>query len=600
MKLAIVFLLKISLLSSFAARAEEELITFDEVITAKRSLLLQNSYSEQKIGEDQFQVQKPQTLENILKQMPSLSVSDPFNGTSGVFFRGADSEKLLVLVDGIVMNDPTAPSGGFDFRTLQPSEIEEVRLWSPGESVVWGPGALGGILSIKTKRKVGNSLQASLACLKTYQAGLVTSFERENWMTLFSLSGKQSEGQSTVAPSFGGNELDGQQRLNVRLSTSRQSDSSLQRISAFYSQGTDQVDKSSPLADDPNATSTVQTSTLNFQDERSTNESNEIFSSISIKKIARVFSDPPDALNVSNQNYQYDSYGYLARMQYLQVLNAQLKLDTGFDYDGTYAFFNEGVPFSQQNNEVGTFLRFHQKSSLGKLIPGIRLQYNTLGQWNALTSMRYEYSFETGTQIEYHAASGIKQPTLYQRYSSVGNSSLNSEKVEYHHIGVGREMPTQKWMVLFFQEWYRDLIQFVTKYENVASANVKGFEFQYSKDFGRVKVNFSGSEILTVDGQGLNLLRRPRQQLSLSTDHFLGKIRLAPLFIWKGAREDSYSGSRVFLPSYLQFDFGLHYFYQSDLHFQLALRNLLGQDMTEAYGYQALGRRAELGLQYFW
>jgi len=610
MKSAIILLFKISLfflvpICGFA----EDLMTFEEVITARRSLLLENSPSEQKISEDQFQTQKHQTVESIVKQLPAISVSDPYNATSSVFYRGADSEKLLVLVDDIVMNDPTSPSGGFDFRTLQPSEIEEMRLWSPGEAVAWGPGALGGILSIRTKRKVPRVFSASLGSYRTYQLGLGTGFERGYWTTSFSASGLQSEGVSSAAPWTGASELDGRTRSNLRFQANRQGESSNQRVQLFYTSGSENTDKSPP-GDDPNAFSNLQSSVLSFHDERHPNSQSEIHSSVSIRKILRNESDAPDALSASYSYSKEDASEVMMRFQYLTLLHENLKIDTGLDYQDSAAAFEfsdsfgpSSGAFSKRAMDVGTFLRFHQKFEKSKLIPGIRAQLNQEGQVNPLTSLRYQWDFAQGIHFEYHAATGIKEPTIYQRYSSYGKQSLNSEKVEYHHFGIGGEISSQRFLILAFQQWYRDLIQFnssTSKYDNIATAQTKGLEFQYAYDFGRAKLQLSGSEIFARDGDGISLLRRPRQQLSVSSDYSMEKLRLAPLLIWKGTREDSYSGSRVFLPSTTQLDLGWSYVHRVDFVIEGAIQNILGHDLVEVYGYQGLGRRAEVGFRYFW
>lgn len=587
---------------------EVELATFEEVVKVQRSLLLENSFSEQRLGEEKFHIQHPQNLEAILKALPSVSVSESYNGTSGVFFRGADSDKLLVILDGIIMNDPTSPSGGFDFRVLQPSEIEEIKIWSPGEAVSWGPGALGGVLAIKSKRSLQSVANFSIGCLQTAQFGLASGFAQNNWQTIFSYSGLQSQGISAAAPWTGASETDAKARNNLRIQSLREADLALQRIQFLFSEGFENTDRS-PAADDPNSTSRYQMSVLHFQDERKPSATSELISSLTLKKTARSESDAPDLLNANFQYSSEEAFELQGRMQYLRSLTESVQLDTGFDFVNSQASFTNlatatpASEFTKHAEEIGGFLRLHHQLPRMKLVPGLRLQTNQESQVNALTSLRFDWQLASQWSFEYHAATGIKHPTIYQRYSSYGRNNLQAEKLEYHHLGFGKTTALAKTLILFFQQWSQDLIQFNSsslKYENLSTAQLKGIELQVTQDFGRVKVDFSAKETYAFDGQSQPLLRRPRQQITLGSDHFSGKFRFAPLIIWKGAREDQYLTTRVALPSTTQFDIGMNYYAQAHLHIEGALRNIFAQDLTDAYGYQSLGRRAEIGVRYFW
>ena len=54
-----------------------------------------------------------------------------YGGTGSVRIRGAASEQTLVLIDGMVVNDPTSPGGGFNFATLDVADIEPETLILP-------------------------------------------------------------------------------------------------------------------------------------------------------------------------------------------------------------------------------------------------------------------------------------------------------------------------------------------------------------------------------------------------------------------------------------------------------------------------------------
>lgn len=93
-----------------------------------------------------------QQLADILQTLPGVAVAR--NGGPGaptsIFIRGGDSSQTLVLVDGVRINDPSAPSGAFDFGNLLVGNIDRVELLRGPNSVIWGSQAIGGVVNVVT------------------------------------------------------------------------------------------------------------------------------------------------------------------------------------------------------------------------------------------------------------------------------------------------------------------------------------------------------------------------------------------------------------------------------------------------------------------
>src|SRR5215475_5972566 len=69
------------------------------------------------ITNEEMQRRQLRTAADALKSVPGVSVQQsggPGTQTS-IFIRGANSNQTLVLIDGMVANDPSSPNGAVDF-----------------------------------------------------------------------------------------------------------------------------------------------------------------------------------------------------------------------------------------------------------------------------------------------------------------------------------------------------------------------------------------------------------------------------------------------------------------------------------------------------
>ncbi|TAH67577.1 MAG: TonB-dependent receptor [Rhodopseudomonas palustris] len=97
------------------------------------------------------------TAADALSLVPGLNVvrtGGPGASTS-VFMRGTNSNHVKVLIDGIDASDPSKSNGGFDFANLLTSDIERIEVLRGPQSGLYGSDAIGGVISITTKRGKG-------------------------------------------------------------------------------------------------------------------------------------------------------------------------------------------------------------------------------------------------------------------------------------------------------------------------------------------------------------------------------------------------------------------------------------------------------------
>lgn len=101
----------------------------------------------------------------VVESVPGVVVSEPTpGGPETVSIRGAPPDAVLVLVDGVVLNDPI--TGEADLSGLPVEAIESVTVLPGARSARYGPRAEAGVILIETRRAGGDrSLGATVGSL---------------------------------------------------------------------------------------------------------------------------------------------------------------------------------------------------------------------------------------------------------------------------------------------------------------------------------------------------------------------------------------------------------------------------------------------------
>jgi vitamin B12 transporter len=92
--------------------------------------------------------------EALLVEVPGLRLA-PSGGLgqqASAFLRGAGSANVLVLIDGVPVNDVSAPTGGFDFGQDLLFDVERIEVVRGPLSTLYGTAAIGGAVNLVTRR----------------------------------------------------------------------------------------------------------------------------------------------------------------------------------------------------------------------------------------------------------------------------------------------------------------------------------------------------------------------------------------------------------------------------------------------------------------
>jgi vitamin B12 transporter len=109
------------------------------------------------ITQAQIQARGYTTLTQALAAVPGLGVvqSGGAGGQASVFIRGTNSEDVLVLIDGVPVNDPSIANGSFNFGEDTLDDIARIEIVRGPMSGIYGSGAIGGVINLITLQGKG-------------------------------------------------------------------------------------------------------------------------------------------------------------------------------------------------------------------------------------------------------------------------------------------------------------------------------------------------------------------------------------------------------------------------------------------------------------
>jgi vitamin B12 transporter len=222
MKLKKLSLITATLLLTNSAFAEEvTLAPIDVISTNKTEQSIEKTTSNVTvITADEIEERGYQTVAEAINSAAGIQV-DNLGGLgqpTSFFVRGQDSGKVLVLLDGMRLNDPSTTNGTALLDTLTTNNVGQIEIVKGGTSSIWGSNASAGIINIITKdpkEGVHGSLSLSYGSYNTRGADADLSYKSEK-LTAQVLAGYlKTDGFSALAPESA--EDDGYENKNANL-----------------------------------------------------------------------------------------------------------------------------------------------------------------------------------------------------------------------------------------------------------------------------------------------------------------------------------------------------------------------------------------------
>ncbi|TDX52998.1 TonB-dependent receptor plug domain-containing protein [Orenia marismortui] len=184
----------------FAKDKEAEILTLDEiVVTASKykEKLSEAAVSVEVIDEEEIKQKNAHNVADLLRNMAGINFTD-YGGPAGqktIRVRGADTEQVLILIDGQPMN--SSQNGSVDLSQFSIEQIERIEVLRGPASALYGANALGGVINIITKsgsQSPETRMKVSYGSFNTQDYKLIHRGESDKLAYNISLAKKKSDG----------------------------------------------------------------------------------------------------------------------------------------------------------------------------------------------------------------------------------------------------------------------------------------------------------------------------------------------------------------------------------------------------------------------
>ncbi|MET0634406.1 MAG: TonB-dependent receptor [Chitinophagaceae bacterium] len=115
---------------------------------------------------DKFRDLPVHSIDELLRFLPGIEVQmrGPMGSQSDIVLRGGTFQQVLVLLDGVRINDPN--TGHFNsYIPVTPAEIDRIEILKGASSAIYGSDAVGGVIQVITKtfsvKEQGEKLNAT-------------------------------------------------------------------------------------------------------------------------------------------------------------------------------------------------------------------------------------------------------------------------------------------------------------------------------------------------------------------------------------------------------------------------------------------------------
>ncbi|MFK5976100.1 MAG: TonB-dependent receptor [Sulfurovum sp.] len=593
------------------AYAEEILEDIEVISTNKTAQSISDTTSDiTVITADDIEERGYLSVAEAIGKIAGISVANSggLGQTSSLFVRGADLGKVLVLIDGMRLNDPSTTDGRAFLENLTTANISQIEVIKGGQSSIWGSNASAGVINIITKEAkngVHGSIGLKYGSYATVGTDIALSFKNDKLMAQIMGSYLQTDGISALAPHD--SEKDAYKNTNYNIKLGYIFDENNQ-IKVSYNYLKSDIDYDVTLATDPlsNIKNEQKNIALNYQFRYNN------YSAVLSASRGEYDREAINSFGVSNFESEIAEYSLINSLSY-----GTNRVILGFEYkkiDGdnryTSAFSSSQAQNGYTNRAIFISNLYHITDST---LLESNLRYDEFDNFEDKTTykigLKQEFLDGFVTSANYYTS--YDAPSTFQ----VGNTlatSLTPSYTKGYDISIAYQ---ELLSITYFDNSVEDNIDYISNPVTFVGGyvNMVG-ETKFSGVEVKSQINLTDSILFSAnythlidykDSLGVEFIRRAKDTLNASLDYYTERnMHFGINAQYIGDREDSFFDPVTFatLPvstgNYTLWNLNFDMKIYTDTKLTINAKNIFDKEYASVYGYSSEGRSIYANIKY--
>ncbi len=585
-KSSLAFLL---LMLSHSISAQDSSSIDELIVTATKSELSADQVVAPVVVIDQLDIELSGVngIAELLSSVAGINIST--NGGPGqltsIFVQGSNSNQVLILVDGIAIND--SATGIASIQNIHPDMIEKIEIVKSPRASLYGSNAVGGVIHVFTKRnQEGVNIGFKSGSDNTKVTNIFTSREVLNGRMGLQLNHYDTAG----FPSKEGSNINSaHDNRSVKGFFDQQWGSSTLKASVWNSQGTtDYLDFFfNPISQDFDNTAV----SLNFDQKK-----NETWSSSLHLGINKDFLDQNDSNDFNH------SKKFILEWKNNLKWNPNNQLLAGITFENEeFEASNYGLGIDSDMSNRAVFLENIFLSGKNQFLIALRLNNKENIEDKISWNLEYGYRLNSKTRLLFSAGKAHRNPSSFDLYGFGGNPLLRPEYSKKISVGLNYQPNSStNFDLRYFDNSIKDLVAFNYsdfKLYNIEESKTSGFDVIFEKDINNwilsLNATLQDPKNLTTSTQ---LLRRPKNSMNMGLRRTFNKLTIN-LNLEKNSSRNDFGG--VVLGAYTLANASIQYRLNTNWIFNGSITNLGNEKYTLANGYMTPDRKINIGFVYF-